>query len=94
MILVPERPACEPGPLVLLAEDDQVNARGDVDFSQTKGMRPVLANDGDEAVRKAMDLRPRLIRMDIQMPGRDGLAGLRVIRSNRATMGIPIGAPP
>ncbi|MGZ3337249.1 MAG: hypothetical protein ACXWOV_19065 [Isosphaeraceae bacterium] len=53
MILVPGSPACEPGPLVLLAEDNEVNARSVVDFLQTKGMRPVLASDGDEAVRKA-----------------------------------------
>ncbi len=90
MILVPESPTSEPGPLVLLAEDNEVNARSVVDFLQTKGMRPVLASDGDEAVRKALDLRPRVILMDVQMPGRDGLEAMRVIKSNRTTMGIPI----
>ena len=52
-------------------------------------MRPVLASDGDEAVRKALALRPRVILMDIQMPGRNGLEAIRVIKSNRTTMGIP-----
>ncbi|MGO9810012.1 MAG: response regulator, partial [Isosphaeraceae bacterium] len=53
-------------------------------------MRPVLAGNGDEAIRKALDLRPRMILMDIQMPGRDGLDAIRVIKSNPTTMGIPI----
>ncbi len=35
MILVPESPAGEPGPLVLLAEDNEVTARSVVDFLQT-----------------------------------------------------------
>ncbi len=53
-------------------------------------MRPVLAGNGDEAIRKALDLRPRMILMDIQMQGRDGLDAIRVIKSNPTTMGIPI----
>jgi len=90
MIFVPENPVREPVPLVLLAEDNEVNARSVVDFLQTKGMRPVLALDGDEAIRKAKQLLPRVILMDIQMPGRDGLEAIRALKSDRITSGIPI----
>ena len=31
-----------------------------------------------------------MILIDIQMPGRDGLEAIHVIKSNRTTMGIPI----
>ncbi len=90
MILVSDRLPSAVAPVILLAEDNVVNARSVVDFLKTKGMRPVLASDGDEAVRRALELRPRAILMDIQMPGRDGLDAIRLIKSNRQTMGIPI----
>src|SRR5688572_19537837 len=37
------------------------------------------ASDGDEAVEKAVDLRPDLITMDIRMPRYDGVAAIRAI---------------
>lgn len=39
-----------------------------------------LARDGDEGVRKALELRPDLITLDLEMPKMDGLTALRHIR--------------
>jgi CheY-like chemotaxis protein len=75
---------------VLLAEDNEVNARSVVDFLESSGLRTVLASDGEEAVRKALELRPAVILMDIQMPKRDGLDAIRAIKSSRTVSGIPI----
>jgi DNA-binding NarL/FixJ family response regulator len=39
------------------------------------------AADGAEALRLAEDLRPQLVVMDIRMPGLDGIAATRQIKS-------------
>ena len=39
------------------------------------------AVNGEEGLRKAMDLRPDLITLDLEMPGMDGFTLLRIIMS-------------
>ncbi|WP_165227572.1 PAS domain S-box protein [Aquisphaera insulae] len=76
--------------IVLLVEDDAINARGVLDFLQTQGLCLALARDGEEAVRKALELLPRAILMDVHLPGLDGLEAIRRIRSDRSTAAVPI----
>jgi two-component system nitrate/nitrite response regulator NarL len=38
------------------------------------------AADGDEALKKALDLKPHVVLMDVSMPRRDGLAVTQVLR--------------
>ena len=39
-----------------------------------------IARNGSEALKKAMELKPDIILMDIKMPGHEGLKTLKVIR--------------
>jgi two-component system, NarL family, response regulator NreC len=39
-----------------------------------------VAKDGDEAVQKAVELKPDLVLLDIEMPKLDGLSACRLIR--------------
>jgi len=50
----------------------------DIDGANVVG----VARDGGEAIRMVSQLHPDLVLMDIVMPGMDGMAALRVIRTN------------
>lgn len=50
----------------------------------------VTANDGEEAVRKALADRPDLILLDVVMPKMTGFEACKMLRSLPETRGIPI----
>ena len=49
-----------------------------------------MAKSGDEAVQKAVELKPDLILLDIEMPKLDGLSACRVIREKVPTSEVLI----
>jgi len=49
-----------------------------------------VANSGDEAVQKAVELKPDLILLDIEMPKLDGLSACRLIREKVPTSEVLI----
>ncbi len=67
---------------VLLVDDHQVVRRGLRTFLEVQDDIEVVgeASDGDEGVRRAEELRPDVILMDVKMPGTDGIAALRRLR--------------
>jgi len=50
----------------------------------------ITANDGEEAVRKALAEHPDLILLDVVMPRMDGFQACRALRSDEGTAAIPI----
>lgn len=50
------------------------------------------ASDGAEAIEKAQALRPDVITMDVQMPGRDGLQAIQEIMARKPTPIVVISA--
>jgi two-component system cell cycle response regulator DivK len=78
------------GELILVVEDNEKNRKLVRDVLTFKGYTIVEADNGEDGVRLAQERVPKLILMDIQLPGIDGIEALRRIRANDATRAIPI----
>jgi two-component system, cell cycle response regulator DivK len=78
------------GELILVVEDNDKNRKLVRDVLTYKGYDVIEAETGEEGVRLAKARQPRLILMDIQLPGIDGIEALRQIRADEATRGTPI----
>ena len=75
---------------VLIADDDPVILDLlALKFGQ-RGVRVLLASDGETALRLAFENRPDLVLLDRMMPGLDGISVLRQLRENDATRSIPV----
>jgi CheY-like chemotaxis protein len=75
---------------ILLADDD-ADCRAIYSAALLDaGLEVVLARDGEEAVRLAREVSPRLILMDINMPRLDGRSALRALRDSESTRNVPI----
>src|SRR5476651_1790854 len=55
-----------------------------------RGFEIAFAEDGAEAVRKAREVSPDLILMDLNMPVMDGWEATRLIKADEVTCGIPV----
>ncbi|MHB1132695.1 MAG: response regulator transcription factor [Chloroflexota bacterium] len=65
---------------VLVVDDHRLLVEGLVNLLVAHGHEVVgTAADGDEALARAVRLRPDLVLMDLRMPGRDGLSATRLI---------------
>lgn len=77
-------------PLILLVEDYDDAREMYRDFLEFSGFRVETARDGQEALDKARSLAPRLILMDLSLPGLDGWEATRILKSDPATAHLTI----
>jgi DNA-binding response OmpR family regulator len=77
-------------PLVLVADDDP-DILALVTFRLERGGYDVVAaNDGEEALRLAVERAPDLAVLDVMMPKLDGYEVTTRLRQNERTRGMPV----
>ena len=69
----------EEAPLILVADDDEHIVELVSLYLRRAGYQVETALDGNEALRKARELKPGLLVLDIMMPGPDGLQICRAL---------------
>jgi len=77
-------------PLALVVEDDPASSQRMTAEIQGVGFRVAHARDGDEAVRKAMEILPDLVVMETVLPAKDGWQVLQELRARAATADVPV----
>jgi len=73
-----------------MAEDDpSIREMYQIKLEQD-GWDVLLAEDGEAAVRLALEAHPDLLLLDMQMPQLDGIDVLKRLREHRRTQNVPV----
>jgi two-component system, cell cycle response regulator DivK len=77
-------------PDVLIVEDNPRNLKLARDILNHAGYRTLEAETAEDGLALARAERPRLVLMDVQLPGIDGVEALRRLRADAATADIRV----
>lgn len=75
---------------ILIIDDDAADSSILADLLALQGHAVETANSGADGLRRALELIPDLIILDVMMPGLDGFAVCERLRADPATAEVPI----
>ena len=75
---------------VLIVEDELDMRIFIATLLETSGYQPVMTRDGNEGMRKAKDVFPDLIILDVMMPGEGGVQMFRQLKTDDNLCNIPV----
>jgi len=78
------------GGRVLLVEDDTFIAKLLMDHLKKEGLNLDLARDAETGMRKIRENRPKLILLDLVLPGMDGYEFLEKLKADKELASIPV----
>lgn len=76
--------------LILIVEDNDKNLKLARDLLRYHGFETIEATNAEEGIPLARERKPRLVLMDIQLPGMDGVSALERLRADARTADIPV----
>ena len=76
--------------LILIVEDNEKNMKLARDILQYHGFATIEATNAEDGVALAREKTPKLVLMDIQLPGMDGVTALAQLRADASTSKIPV----
>ncbi len=77
-------------PLVQVVEDEPINRSVVAEVLRAGGFDVAAASSGEEALRMIREKPPRLVLLDILMPGMNGLEVCRRLKADLSTRKIPV----
>jgi two-component system phosphate regulon response regulator PhoB len=79
-----------PQPRILIIEDERGLTQSLTWYFNREGYETHVAHDGPEGLRRAQNLLPDVVLLDIMLPGMSGLEVCRELRAGERTRDIPI----
>lgn len=76
--------------MILIVEDNPMNAELMTDLLEECGYAVIHAASGEEGISLATNRLPDLVLMDVSLPVLDGLSASRILKDQAATANIPI----
>jgi len=77
-------------PVILVVDDEEKNRKLMDAMLHPMGYTIIFANDGEEAVQKAISEQPDVILLDILMPKKNGFEVVKELKQNNSTKYIPL----
>jgi len=75
---------------ILIVDDSKTDAFRVKNMLEEQGYQTSQAENGEEGIQKAEEIRPNLILMDVVMPGLNGFQATRKITKSQKTNSIPV----
>ena len=75
---------------ILIVDDSEKNLKLCELLVSSLGYETITASNGKDGISLAAEKMPNLILMDIKMPGMDGTATLKALKSDEKTRDIPV----
>lgn len=75
---------------ILIVDDTPINLAVLVDHLESVGHRALVAENAEEALKRASPMQPDLILLDVVMPGIDGFETCRRLKAAESTRDIPV----